>query len=283
MKAIVSHDIDHFTIGEHLFKDLIVPKHIVRAHLEWLNGAIPISELHHRMLEVFSNKWNYIDELIAFNKSFSVPSTFFVGVKNGLGLSYSLSQAMACIDVLKSENVSFGLHGIEFENREKIKEEFDLFQKVSGLKTFGMRMHYVRMNASTLTNFSDLGANYDSTVSAFENPYKIGNMWEFPFQLMDGWIIENGKKRQSRNLRECKEATLHVLDKCANLNLNYIGIDFHDRYFSKSHTTWMKWYTWLIEELSNRKIEFTNFENAIAILSENEYSVPNQSTEEAIN
>jgi hypothetical protein len=267
MKAIVSHDIDHFTITEHLFKDLIVPKHMVRAHLEFMKGFISFSELLDRMREVFSNQWNYIPELIKFNKGLGIPTTFFLGVKNGLGLSYSLSQAQLCMEYLKVQKVDFGLHGIQFENESRIEQEFDLFRSVSGLKDFGMRMHYVRMNENTLSNFSKLGAKYDTTVSSFENPYKIGEMWEFPFQIMDGWIIENGKKQQSRSLIQCKEETLKILDQCEGLNLKYIGIDFHDRYFSKSHKTWMAWYIWLMEELKLRKIEFTSFEEAISELT----------------
>ena len=270
MKAIVSHDIDHFTITEHLLKDLIVPKHIVRAHLEFINGKITFFEMHSRMMEVFSNKWNYISELINYNRDLGIPATFFIGVKNGLGLSYSLSQAIAGMELLKRENVAFGLHGIEFENKIKIKEEFDLFKSVSGLPSFGLRMHYVRMNDQTLSNFSDQGASYDSTVSAYKDPYRIGNMWEFPFQIMDGWIIENGKKRQSRNLQQCKDASLEILDKCQKMDLKYIGVDFHDRYFSNSHKTWMEWYIWLVNEIKSRNIEFVSFDQAVQELDKNE-------------
>jgi len=45
MKVIVSHDIDHISVTEHLLKDLIIPKHIVRSHLEWMTGKLAFRKL----------------------------------------------------------------------------------------------------------------------------------------------------------------------------------------------------------------------------------------------
>jgi len=68
MKAIVSHDIDHLTLSEHYFQDLIVPKFFVRSYIELLSGKISLTELFHRYGDVFKNQWQHIDELHSFNK-----------------------------------------------------------------------------------------------------------------------------------------------------------------------------------------------------------------------
>jgi len=90
MKVIVSHDIDHISASEHYFKDLIVPKHLVRSKIEFLTGKIGIGELANRYMELFRNKWHNLDELQSFNKQHSLPNTFFIGVQNGLRFSFSL-------------------------------------------------------------------------------------------------------------------------------------------------------------------------------------------------
>ena len=50
MKVIVSHDIDHLTVSEHLFKDAIVPKYYIRSYIELLSGKISLAELFNRSL-----------------------------------------------------------------------------------------------------------------------------------------------------------------------------------------------------------------------------------------
>lgn len=263
MKVIVSHDIDHISASEHYFKDLIVPKHLVRSKIEFVTGKIGVGELANRYMEIFRNKWHNLDELQTFNKQHSLPNAFFIGVQNGLGLSYSLSLAQAAVSKLQKEKNSIYLHGIAYQDLNEIKGEKLLFEQSFGFKASGIRMHYVRKDETTLQRFSDAGFLFDSTMYEFKDPYKVDKMWEFPFQIMDGWIIEAGKRRQTRNLHESKEETKKIIEKAQKSGLNYLGIDFHDRYFSKSFKTWMNWYVWLIEYLKENKIGFVDFENAV--------------------
>ena len=262
MKAIISHDIDHLTVWEHT-SDLILPKFIVRAHIELLMGKISIIEYGHRINDFFKNKWQQIDEIINFNTMMGVPSSFFIGVNNGLGLSYPIEKAAYWIDKLVKQNIEIGVHGIAYDTFERVQREYDLFKNFSSLSTFGMRMHYVRKNENTLNYIQKSGYYYDSTEHAFKNPYKIGNMWEFPFQIMDGWVIDKDKRWQSQNLDQAKNNTLLLIDRAHVENITYLGIIFHDRYFCNSFKTWKNWYIWLIDYLKNNKIEFVNFKQAI--------------------
>jgi hypothetical protein len=263
MKAIISHDIDHITVFEHLFKDAIIPKFMTRMHIELLNGKISMREYLLRWADFFKNKWQNIDELITFNNVNKLPSSFFIAVNKGIGLNYSNTAALLWIEQMKNRQCEIGIHGIEFDNSPSIQQEFELFQCLTGKTSFGIRMHYVRNNKQTFSLLEKAGYKYDSTEHAFKNPYKIGQMWEFPFQVMDGWIIENGKKWQSLDLERSKEKTMALIDKAYSGKLDYLGIDFHDRYFSHSFNTWLEWYIWLIEYLKTNRIEFVNFDMAI--------------------
>ncbi|PBQ33863.1 hypothetical protein CNR22_19435 [Sphingobacteriaceae bacterium] len=263
MKAIISHDIDHITVWEHLFRDTIIPKYLARMHIELFAGKISTREYTLRWSDFFKNKWQNIDELITFNNINNVPSSFFIAVNKGIGLNYSNEAALLWIEQMKLRNCEIGLHGIAYDSPEMIKAEFDLFKNLTQSENFGIRMHYVRNTESTYKLLSGAGYSYDSTEHAFKNPYKIGNMWEFPFQIMDGWIIENYKKWQSLNLLQAKENTIRMIDKAFENKLNYLGIDFHDRYFSHSFKTWLDWYIWLVDYLKTNDIECLNFNQAI--------------------
>jgi hypothetical protein len=238
-------------------------------HLEVISGKITFNEYLNRWADFFKNKWQNIDELITFNNVNNIPSSFFISVNNGLGLNYTTKNALLWIEQMKKRNCEINIHGIEFDNFNSIKNEYTLFKNLTQQTQFGMRMHYVRSNNETLTNLSKAGYTFDSTEYEFKNPYKIGEMWEFPFQIMDGWIIENGKKWQSINLKTAKENTLKLIDKAHQQHLNFLGIDFHDRYFSNSFKTWLHWYMWLVDYLKQNKIECINFKNAISSLENN--------------
>ena len=266
MKAIISHDIDHITVSEHLLRDAIIPKYMARMHVELLIGKISLREYILRWSDFFKNKWQNIDELITFNNINEVPSSFFVAVNKGIGLNYTNNAALLWIDQMKSRNCELNIHGIEFDNLEMIKQEHDLFASLTEIKNFGIRMHYVRNSEQTFNMLAKCGYRFDSTEHSFKNPYKVDGMWEFPFQIMDGWVIENGKKWQSVNLNKSKELTLRIIDQAHQSDLKYLGIDFHDRYFSHSFQTWLNWYMWLVEYLKQNKIEFINYNQAIAEL-----------------
>jgi hypothetical protein len=263
MKAIVSHDIDHLTPSEHYLKDLIVPKFFVRSKIELLTGKISLKEYFNRIGDLFKNKWEHIESLHQFNVKNGVPTTYFIGVNQGLGLSYSKDKSAYWMHKMQEMGCIVGPHGIEFESLEKIQAEYNLFKQLSGQQRFGTRMHYIRTNEHTFSNMAKVGYVYDSSEMSFKKPYKIDTMWEFPFQIMDGYIIEKPKQWQSKNFYQSCEETKKIIDKAVDMQLPYLGINFHDRYFSDAHKTWKDWYMWLIEYLSAHKIEFVSFDQAI--------------------
>jgi peptidoglycan/xylan/chitin deacetylase (PgdA/CDA1 family) len=267
MKIILSHDVDHITVHEHWLKDMIIPKFYIRSAIELLNRKIAIKEFLNRLADLKHNKWNGVEEVIAFNKSRNINSTFFVGVSNGVGLSYRLSQAELIIKKIVKEGFEIGVHGIAYNDAIAMKEEFNCFKKFSGLDSFGIRMHYLRMNETTINLISNAGYLYDASTQDFKNPYHTNGIWEFPLQIMDGWIINGQKRWQVNNLEQAKLETIKLIVKARESNINYLSILFHDRYFSDSFMTWKKWYVWLIDYLLDSGHEFITHQQAIHELS----------------
>lgn len=266
MKIIISHDVDHLTAREHL-KDMIIPKYVIRAKIELFTGKISLKEFFCRMNEIFDNKWQNIDEVMEFDKKHKVPSTFFFGVNNGLGLSYSVKQVEPWIKRVFENGFEAGVHGIAFNDIEMMKLEFEKFRSISNRNDFGIRMHYLRNDEMTLNLIGDSGYDFDSTIYKLEDPYKIGDLWEFPLHIMEGYIIEDGKSWQSINLEQAKKNTLDRIKKVEDRNLKYLNILFHDRYFTDSYKTWKDWYIWIIEYLKKKGYGFVNFRQAIQELS----------------
>jgi hypothetical protein len=266
MKVIISHDIDHITVWEHLFKDTILPKFIIRSHIELLSGKITFTEFYSRIGDFRRNKWNGVNEVISYNKSKHIQSTFFIGVHNGVGLSYPLAYAEPLIKLIIKNNFEIGVHGIGFDTPEKVKTEYDVFKKLSGLESFGIRMHYLRNDSNTRSYIRQAGYLYDSTETGMKDPYKKEGLWEFPLQIMDGWIINEKKRWQVRNLEQSINETKRLIEEAKTKNLCYLSILFHDRYFSGSFLTWQKWYSWLIDYLQQENTEFITYRQAVAEL-----------------
>lgn len=262
MKAILSHDVDHITVQEH-FLDGILLKHIIRSKIELFTGKISLNEFGFRIRELFTNKWNYVDEIMALHRSLNIQSTFFVGVNNALGLSYSKVIAQNMIQHIQSQGFETGVHGISFDNQPGIDQEHKLFEQFSGKKNFGMRMHYLRKNAQTLDMLSQAGYTFDSTDTGFKNPYKIGQMWEFPVQIMDTWELCGDSRFQQHNLKDAQVSTKKIIKEAQQHHLDFITIIFHDRYFNQGFSTWKQWYLWLLEYLKQENIEIINFESAL--------------------
>ena len=269
MKVIVSHDVDHLTFWEHR-RDLIIPKFFIRNAVEYFSGHIGLRETIARNGVVFTNRWHRLQEIMDFDKNQHIPSTFFFGVNRGCGLTYNLQNAAVWIGKVKNEGFDVGVHGIDFQNSEDIQKEFSIFQQVAGKDHFGIRMHYLRQSVDTLNHLSHAGYLFDSTRRAQESPYRIGDMWEFPLHIMDGDIIEHGKRYGNKSLKEAQMLTRSVIDQILGKRIDYLTVLFHDRYFDNSFSIWRDWYVWIIEYLKSLKIEFIGYPQAVEELNSRE-------------
>ena len=214
LKIIISHDVDHLYPADHIFKDLISPKLWVRSFLELAKGKVSFRIWYYRLISIIDKRLNRIPEIVEFDKKNHIPSTFFFGMDNILGMSYKKNTAASWIKFVLEKGFDAGVHGVAFEDIEKMQNEFNDFKAISDLTSFGIRMHYVRYNEKTFEKLNDVGYHFDTSEFnkkdiEFKPTYKIGNMWEFPLYIMDGYILKS-------NLEIAKKKTIEALDKPGN-------------------------------------------------------------------
>ena len=263
MKIIISHDVDHINVRDHIFKDLILEKMFFRSILQILSGKISWQTCFNRMTMIFRRRMNRIVEVMEYDRRNRIPSTFFFGMRNGLGMSYSQEKAAIYIEMVKRNGFCVGVHGVDYKSQDKICEEHDLFKNISGLESFGIRNHYVRFDDETFSKMDRAGYCYDTTFfnkkkTEFLNPYKIGNMWEFPLHIMDGYVCEQGK------LKEGLENTYKIIDEAEKRDVKFLTILFHDYQFDDGFDPQLKkWYINTIEYCKARGYEFVSYHDAI--------------------
>jgi peptidoglycan/xylan/chitin deacetylase (PgdA/CDA1 family) len=262
MKVIISHDVDHITVSEHL-NDLIIPKHLVRMQLELFLSKISFKEYYLRYTKLLKNKWNNIVEIIDFNEKNNIPATFFVGVNNGVGLNYNLDLAAEYIYKIVSRGFDCGVHGIAFEQQIEIQKEYNTFKEISGLENFGIRMHYLRNDPETIEKLANAGYTFDSTVYGIKQHYSVGNMLEFPLHIMEGYELEAGKKYQSQTWELALQTTISKIKLAQSKNIEYLTILFHDRYFDDSYLSWKIWYEKVVEYCKAENLVFVSYKEAI--------------------
>jgi hypothetical protein len=262
MNVIVSHDVDHLTPFEH-WNDLILPKFFARNLIETLNGTISFRENLLRAREVIRNRWQHIAELMEFDRQQGIPSTFFVGVSNGAKLAYLLPKAADWIKRIHDNGFEVGVHGIGYLTEEAVKKEFETFRRVLPGIPFGIRMHYLRYDENTLDHMNKAGYRFDSSIRIYRPPYKTGNLWEFPLHIMDGDMINQGKRYGSKSLREVQEFTRRAIGIAHEKNVGYMTLLFHDRYFHPSFSLWKDWYEWVISTCRESGFTFTSYSSAI--------------------
>lgn len=263
MKIIVSHDVDHIDVIDHVCKDLILEKMFVRSILQTISGRISWKTCFHRMTMIFRRRMNRIVEIMEYDKRNDIPSTFFFGMANALGMSYSREKAAIYVNKVKKAGFDVGVHGVEYIDANKIIEEHDAFKEISGLEMFGIRNHYVRFNDGTFSKMNHAGYLFDTTYfnkkkTELLNPYKVGNMWEFPLHIMDGYVCEQGR------LKEGLDRTYKIIDEAEAKGIKYLTILFHDYQFDDAFDPQLKkWYIDTIEYCKAKGYGFISYRDAI--------------------
>lgn len=266
MKVIISHDVDHLSAWEH-WHDWILPKFIARTSLQLLAQVISLKQWASGIKSVLTNQWNNLEALMTFDLEQNIPATFFVGVSNGLGLSYSLQSAQQWVRYIQERGFDVGVHGIAYADAITIQREWQTFRIISGRDDFGIRMHYLRQNEQTLPLLQSVGYLFDATPAELSGVRKIGAMYVFPLHLMDVRILYRGITEKV-TLSEAMAKTKANIQLAADLRLPYLTVLFHDIYFCASYPLWLDWYQWLIEYLKSNDMSFCNYQEAIYELQE---------------
>jgi hypothetical protein len=261
LKIIISHDIDHWSWFDHLTRDLFLPKHVLRTLGLAATRRIGPRTALLRCEWLWRRQQHRLDALIRFNHAHGVPATFFVGVANGLSLSYSRRTAGHIVAYLRERGCArVGVHGIAFDDRAGIERERARMHALAGNGPLGIRMHYLRCSAVTLSHLSKAGYAYDSTTYGLEAPYWVGDLLEFPISMMDVCFLSQGRN----DLAAVKDFTLQELRRAERLGIGYFTLNFHDTHFCEAFGDHRAWYRWLIPWLAERGYAFTDFERARA-------------------
>lgn len=263
MKIIISHDVDHLHSTEHIFHDLIIEKFWARAVLHLLQKKISFHTFLNHLIYPFLKRYERIDEVMAKDSEFHIPSTFFLGMEKGLGMAYGHKKAAKFIKHIIDSGFEAGVHGIDFENMAQIQKEYDEYAKIVPERKFGIRMHYVRFNQDTFQMLNQAGYLFDSTEfnkkeSNYKGPYKVANMWEFPLNLMDSYIIKRGY------LTEGIDATKKAIKEAEELGLPVFTILYHDGFYNSAvYPDEKAWYDWLLNYLKENHYEFISYVDAV--------------------
>lgn len=263
MKIIVSHDVDHLFATDHI-NDLIYPKLWVRETLRFMKGRISFREWYLRMFSPFKRIRHCINEVMSFDRAHGIPSTFFFGMEKGLGMSYKREKALPIIKQVCENGFETGVHGIAFDNLEKIKNEYNAFTELVQKEPKGIRMHYVRHTKGTFEFLAQSGYKYDTSEfdkekgSCLKAPYKVGDMWEFPLCLMDTYL--------PYDLEKSKTLTLDLLEQAEAIDMRFFTVLFHDSHYCDAYSVYRDWYRWLINYLEMGKYKFVSYQDAIGEL-----------------
>ena len=230
MKVIVSHDVDHLHPSEHFFKDLFFPKLWIRSLWELFKGQIGFKLFINRLLLVFDNRLNRIEELCEYDLRNGVRATYFFGMDNALGMSYKKEKALPYIRYVEEKGFDIGVHGCKYDDLEAIRSEHDAFIVLTGKTSFGIRNHYVRYNEHTFRYMSEAGYLFDTTefnktALVYKSPYKVGEMWEFPLAIMDVYVLHH-------NLQETQKRVMAFIDQVNGIKDSYLSILLHDTFFN---------------------------------------------------
>ncbi len=262
MKIIISHDVDHLYPSDHVFRDLIFPKLWLRSFCFFLQRKIGFKTFVYRLFSIFDKRLHRIPEIINFDKENGIPSTFFFGMDNILGMSYKREKANKWIKYVIMRGMDVGVHGVEIKNIDKMIEEFNSFREVSNMSEFGIRTHYVRFDEMTFQKMSEIGYLFDT--SEFNKcklelklPYKIGAMWEFPLYIMDGYVMKN-------DIEKAKNITIEALKQAEMRGIEYFTFLFHDYMFNeRTYPQDNAYYRWFVDFCLKSNYRFISYKSVI--------------------
>lgn len=268
IKVIVSHDVDHLFARDHWFRDLFYPKLWVRTTLQMFRRELTYKEWLLRNTSCFRRNIHNLDILMDFDERHGIPSTFFFGMNQGLGMSYNPKEAKPVIKNVHERGFAVGVHGIEYRDPAGMKNEYDTFRRVAGFEPCGIRMHYVRFDEKTFEKLNDIGYAFDTTEFDKANcgtrkaPYQVGNMWEFPLAIMDSYM--------PKSFEAARESTLKLLDQCKEQNLQVVTVLFHDYHYCEDYLDMKRWYEWLMEYFfASDDYSFSSFKETVEALEIN--------------
>ena len=181
----------------------------------------------------FNKLYRNFSEYMEIEEKFNVKSTFFFRTQyeSGNYMDYETD-----IKELVNGGWEIGLHTdpSSVENIKKIREEKNNLEKLTNLKIFGNRVHYLSNDTQLQKKLSELNFIYDSsnrktknTISYEDMGYQvIDGIIEFPITLMDAYLFTHMGISEEKIIPLIKN-TLNS-SRQLDLDFNVMTILWHD-------------------------------------------------------
>ncbi len=249
-----------------------------------LTGKISLPHAFSVLFDASKIKLHNIEALMEFDRAHGVKPTYFFimdqerCIHDSLGGAYPLDDAKPFIELVRSNGFEAGVHGIVFDDFDGMKSERDTWTQLTGSAPKCIRNHFVRFDDKTFERMNSLGYDYDSTEfdkaarSLIKAPYKVGNMWEFPLNIMECYLVSPYVKQTAAYLasaEEMKAQTLRIIDELKSRGIKYLTVLFHDPGFCESLKGYRDWYKWLVSYVEESPdFDFMSYREAIAHLEQ---------------
>ncbi|MFH1072262.1 MAG: hypothetical protein V1743_02435 [Nanoarchaeota archaeon] len=247
----ITHDIDHIRIREH-YRDLFLFRFVGVSFLELLQGKRSVIDFIRAKLLVFQpNRWDCFKEWIALEKKHRIKSTYFFAVNRGKSLSYTREEIKPVALLLKKNGFDLALHGQEYHNEEKIRQERELFKSITGFYPQGIRIHYLKKGAHSLKLFSKFH-KFDSSEYSTElaQPKREEGILEIPLHIMDTYLFS--PFYLNLDLEDAILYTKELFAKAKAKN-NIVVFDIHPHHLDPIFPRQRKYIDWLYSHIAQDK------------------------------
>lgn len=204
----------------------------------------------------FSRKpdsWNRTLELADLNKRHRIPATYFLAVKKGRGIEYSVEDAKPVIEFLRNAGFEIGVHGQAYDDFELVKKENETMKNILEEQPLGIRMHYLKFDKEKTPGFLNEFYSYDSSEYSkdLKQPYLISKkLVEIPLHIMDTYLFSPFYKNFT--LEQAQKYTLEMIKK-TKIKKSLLVINFHQRSLSYDFPRHRAYYLWLLSLISKDK------------------------------
>jgi len=259
----LSHDVDHLGLREHWVDSFLFRYLLNVARQNFTRGRWRPAQWVDQMRGLLSapfgqDRWDTVGQLLEREKQAGLRSTWFVAIKKGLGIRYSHDALRPVVEQILDGGYEIGLHGQTPNEAHGLVEEVNTLNQLTGQRTLGLRMHYLRLERPVIQGMQLAGLRYDSTVMdrAPQNPSQnrlwgprlLGkNVVEIPLHIMDTTLFS--ATGMALDLPQAKEFTAGLLQE-ARENRKVVTVNLHPHSYSIQDPQIKAWFDWLIDQIT---------------------------------
>ena len=152
-------------------------------------------EIIKKVVDQGFNPYNGIAKVMEIEEKFGIKSTFLFRAKYDNGCE--VGEYSSTMRMLLQSGFEVGLHANDTFTPEQVKREKGMVEQAAGAPIYGCRIHYLKVNDNTYSNFAAAGIKYDSSLM-FDHknidPRDTGYLVRdgvvvFPLTFMDAFLF----------------------------------------------------------------------------------------------